>query len=284
MKTIVSSSLRFPGNIKIILLILFLIIILLTILFLIIIFNSYKYYLEYIKEEDIYKKDEITYIYENNNNKTKEINNFIPYKKCITDHYFFDKDEIVELKKMLINFKNFCKKEDIQYFLISGSLIGSVRNGGLIPWDDDIDIGILKKDAYKLKKYVDKNYFIEKLFTYNFGYKLKILKPKLKRDIFIDIMIFEWENGKYSIINNNFPNEYFLEDELFPLIPHHFSGIDIFIPNKYNIHLDRAFKDWEKIAYINHTHFSLNDKEKIKMKKRRVILTNNNKKIYNCYI
>lgn len=41
---------------------------------------------------------------------------------------------------------NVCKENKLRYFLFYGSLIGAVRHNGFIPWDDDIDLAMLKND------------------------------------------------------------------------------------------------------------------------------------------
>ncbi len=52
--------------------------------------------------------------------------------------------------ELLIFVDNVCNKHDIDYWLGFGTLLGAVRHGGFIPWDDDIDLVILRKDYNNL--------------------------------------------------------------------------------------------------------------------------------------
>ncbi len=54
--------------------------------------------------------------------------------------------------KILDEIDRICKKHDITYFIMWGTLIGAVRHKGFIPWDDDIDLSFPYKDYKKFLK------------------------------------------------------------------------------------------------------------------------------------
>ena len=54
------------------------------------------------------------------------------------------------LLEMAASFHQFCIDNDLTYFVIEGTMLGMARHSGFIPWDDDIDIGMPRKDYNKL--------------------------------------------------------------------------------------------------------------------------------------
>lgn len=74
-----------------------------------------------------------------------------------------------------------CNKHNLSYYLVGGTLLGAVRHKGFIPWDDDIDIGILRDDYEKFLEVapleIDDKFYIENR-KYNKNFHLPYIKVK----------------------------------------------------------------------------------------------------------
>lgn len=70
---------------------------------------------------------------------------------------------------MLENIHSFCKENGIRYFLIDGSAIGAVRHKGFVPWDDDVDIGMLREDFETFIKLFPRK--LGHIYCFQYGYK-----------------------------------------------------------------------------------------------------------------
>lgn len=116
--------------------------------------------------KDMYVKNNIDLIYNNLNEMNEKMNlldsrikdqetysyNLISYLSKDTD--LKAKGALKHVQNLcpeLLDFiANICDKYDINYWLDYGTLLGAVRHGGFIPWDDDLDIGMLRTDFNKL--------------------------------------------------------------------------------------------------------------------------------------
>jgi lipopolysaccharide cholinephosphotransferase len=114
--------------------------------------------------------------------------------------------------KILCELDAICKENDINYFIMGGTIIGSVRHKGFIPWDDDIDIGMMRKDYDKLKQVLKDSDRLDVLEFYNFNGLYRIPKVVLKNSetkLAIDIILFDYTNfADYDI-----PEEATLEEK-----------------------------------------------------------------------
>ena len=73
---------------------------------------------------------------------------------------------------MLDDLIEICKRNNLHFILIGGSAIGALRDKGFIPWDDDIDIAMPRRDFEKLYKIIKKQY----------SFKYSMLHPQDKEN------------------------------------------------------------------------------------------------------
>lgn len=59
------------------------------------------------------------------------------------------------LYNLMCDFDDICTANDIPYVVIGGTLLGGVRNEGFLPWDDDVDVLVTRKDFVRLNKVME---------------------------------------------------------------------------------------------------------------------------------
>lgn len=123
------------------------------------------------------------------------------------------------LLRVLIDFDKTCKKLGVKYWLSSGTVLGAIRHGGFIPWDDDIDVEMPWEDyQIFLKNFkVTSNYAIQTLdndraYMYSFAKfrdlnseiiesQISYSKDFIYKGAYIDIFYTEY---RYKIISGLF--------------------------------------------------------------------------------
>ena len=179
------------------------------------------------------------------------------------------KQDILDLKKghkimtnMLKEFDRICRKHNLKYWCMSGTLIGAIRHNGWIPWDGDIDIGMLKSDYDILqkiiKKELPKNMWFQDKTTDRY-YKSNIGKIRELNTNYKDYDSKAWHNGLQLDIfifheNKNYINGYkkFKKMDIFPLKEKLFENIKVYIPNNYRLILKiEGYNNYMTLVPIN---------------------------------
>ena len=109
---------------------------------------------------------------------------------------------------LLIKLDHICRSNGITYFLCAGTLLGANRHKGFVPWDDDVDVFMLREEVEKLRRvmkddaefslpvyiyrFEDSPHYIRHVrFAYNDG-RLRDERDARQPSVFIDIFLLDW--------------------------------------------------------------------------------------------
>ena len=136
--------------------------------------------------------------------------------KTIEVNYFRDQENLElkliqeEQKRLLLYILDVLEKAGINYIALGGTALGAVRHAGFIPWDDDVDIGVMRSDYNTLLKILDKDTLPKGIYLQNYhkdasvpfsftkirsnSLKTKQNQPKYvhSEDVFIDIFPLDY--------------------------------------------------------------------------------------------
>ncbi len=98
-----------------------------------------------------------------------------------------DLDEAkVIMLDILLKFDKICKENNLTYWLTAGTLLGAVRHNGFIPWDDDIDVAMPRRDYNKFIQLDDYSKLFLQNKTTDLGFSQYWTKLRDKNSLYIE--------------------------------------------------------------------------------------------------
>lgn len=122
----------------------------------------------------------------------------------------------VILLQMVKDIDAICRKYDITYWGCFGTAIGAMRHNGFIPWDDDVDLGVMLSDYEKLKKVPECEWEARGLF-----FLTGECKEKYHTCLYAKVY------KKDTSFETDFRKQYFPNNEYSPI------WIDVFVFNRF---------------------------------------------------
>lgn len=184
--------------------------------------------------------------------------------------------DIKLLYQLMYDIQKIFANNKLTYWADGGTFLGAARHKGIIPWDDDLDIGIMEEDK---RKFLSLRPALENcgysVVRHWVGYKIFYTNRKAIEDFdysypFCDVFVYRLIDGKYRQTSKQaretWPNAYFLPEELNPLQTMPFGDFDIKCANSADRYFTTLYgKDWNKVAYRQYDHSAEEEVESVKV-------------------
>lgn len=111
--------------------------------------------------------------------------------------------------KLMFELDSICQKAGLPYWTAYGSLVDTLSRNGFIPWDDDIDICMMREDVEKLQSLcdADPNYQLTLVYDgYVFCRQLRFSSRNENIPCFIDVSIWDWAASSSKENDNQYRN------------------------------------------------------------------------------
>ena len=159
-------------------------------------------------------------------------------------------------------FVEICKRNNLKYFIIGGTLLGAIRHRGFIPWDDDIDVAMPRDDYEKLLDILKeqlsepygylhysvsetyREYSLKIIHNTIFCYENKLDVEKSKTNLWIDILPLD------AVPNNKFAYTIFKMAVYFWKAMLSFKNIDTIKNNKKRPLIERTLIKFAQIVPV----------------------------------
>lgn len=145
------------------------------------------------------------------------MNKSIPYPYSSLPNYeerYNLKESHDKFLEILLAFDAFCRKHSIKYSIADGTLLGALRHGDFVPWDDDADVMVTREEYDRIREAIKTD---DSIHLVKLRFLDRIILPKYEKegyyiDLFINDempkcnMLFEYKKNLTRILRCTFSN------------------------------------------------------------------------------
>ena len=122
------------------------------------------------------------------------------------------KDKHDKMMNALLIFDHYCRERGINYSLADGTLLGAIRHGDFIPWDDDADVMMIKEEYLKFRSSLRndspiklfKIAFLDRVSTPELLEEHEFIDLFINEDMPASLLVFNWKKFKTAFLRTSF--------------------------------------------------------------------------------